>query len=805
MNLLLILQFTGYGRLRIREMKDVTKKRIVKCFWAVALLPVAVIVILLLLVWAFADIPSFEELENPDSKLATQVIAEGGEVLTTFHIENRSFVSYEDLSPNLVNAAVATEDIRFYDHSGIDFVSLGRVLFKTLLMGDSGQGGGSTITQQLAKTLYPRDDVSSSIPGVWQMRMVWIKLKEWITAVKLERNYTKEEIMDMYMNAIFFGSNAYGIQAASRTFFGKNPRDLTVEESAMLVGMVNKPTRYNPVLNPDKALERRNFVIGQMEKAGYLTKAERDSICQIPVTLSYQMLDHNAGLAPYFRDMLRRTMNAREPRRSSYAQYEDYKVDSLQWADNALYGWLNKNTKADGSRYNLDKDGLKIYTTINYKMQQYAEEAVAEHLGKDLQKAFWRDLKWKRNKPFSNDVDRETVDLLMKQARRWSDRYRMMKAQGASESEIMDSFKVKTRMRVFAWNSKGYVDTLMTPDDSIKYYKSFLRAGFMVLEPVTGHMKAYVGGPNYRYFKYDNLRQGKRQVGSTIKPFLYTLAMQEGMSPCDEVMNVPQTFIVGDRPEDTWTPKSTDRDEWIGQTVTLKWGLTKSSNNISAYLMKQFGPAAMIEMMRKMGIGSYLPEVPSLCVGSCDLSPYEMVAAYNTFPSRGVYVEPLFVTRIEDSMGNVLGEFSNRKREAISEQTAYLMANLMQGVVNSGTAVRLRVKYGLKGEMAGKTGTTNDQSDGWFIGYTPTIMGGVWVGAEDRQVHFESLALGGGSNMALPIWGIFMKKVLADGTLGVSEYDRFIAPPGMHLNLNCDGSDSDAGAAARASEDYFFE
>lgn len=805
MNLLLILQFPGHGRLRIIEMKDATKKRIVKCFWAVVLLPVAVIVILLLLVWAFADIPSFEELENPDSKLATQVIAEGGEVLTTFHIENRSFVSYEDLSPNLVNAAIATEDIRFYDHSGIDFVSLGRVLFKTLLMGDSGQGGGSTITQQLAKTLYPREDVSSSIPGVWQMKMVWIKLKEWITAVKLERNYTKEEIMDMYMNAIFFGSNAYGIQSASRTFFGKNPRDLTVEESAMLVGMVNKPTRYNPVLNPDKALERRNFVIGQMEKAGYLTKAERDSICQIPVTLSYQMLDHNAGLAPYFRDMLRRTMNAREPRRSSYAQYEDYRVDSLQWADNALYGWLNKNTKADGSRYNLDKDGLKIYTTINYKMQQYAEEAVAEHLGKDLQKAFWRDLKWKRNKPFSNDVDRETVDLLMKQARRWSDRYRMMKAQGASESEIMDSFKVKTRMRVFAWNSKGYVDTLMTPDDSIKYYKSFLRAGFMVLEPVTGHMKAYVGGPNYRYFKYDNLRQGKRQVGSTIKPFLYTLAMQEGMSPCDEVMNVPQTFIVGDRPEDTWTPKSTDRDEWIGQTVTLKWGLTKSSNNISAYLMKQFGPAAMVEMMRKMGIGSYLPEVPSLCVGSCDLSPYEMVAAYNTFPSRGVYVEPLFVTRIEDSMGNVLGEFSNRKREAISEQTAYLMANLMQGVVNSGTAVRLRVKYGLKGEMAGKTGTTNDQSDGWFIGYTPTITGGVWVGAEDRQVHFESLALGGGSNMALPIWGIFMKKVLADGTLGVSEDDRFIAPPGMHLNLNCDGSDSDAGAAARASEDYFFE
>ena len=786
-------------------MKDITRKRIVKWFWIIVTVPIAMFILLFLLVWAFADIPSFEELENPDSKLATQVIAEDGEVLTTFHIENRSYVSYEDLSPNLVNAAVATEDVRFYSHSGIDFISLGRVLFKTLLMGDSGQGGGSTITQQLAKTLYPRENVSSRIPGGRQMKMVWIKLKEWITAVKLERNYTKEEIMDMYMNTIFFGSNAYGVQAASKTFFGKNPRDLTVEESAMLVGMVNKPTRYNPVLNPDKALLRRNFVIGQMEKAGYLTKAECDSICRIPITLSYQMLDHNAGIAPYFRDMLRRTMNAREPKRSSYTQYEDYRVDSLQWADNALYGWLEKNRKADGSRYSLDKDGLKIYTTINYRMQKYAEEAVREHLSKDLQPAFWRDMKWKSNKPFAKGVDDATVDMLMKQARRWSDRYRMMKADGATDQEIEKSFNEKTRMRVFAWNSKGYVDTVMTPNDSIRYYKSFLRAGFMVLEPGTGYVKAYVGGPDYRYFKYDNLRQGKRQVGSTIKPFLYTLAMQEGMSPCDEVMNVPQTFIVGDGPEDTWTPKSTDRDEWIGQTVTLKWGLTKSSNNISAYLMKQFGPAAMIEMMRKMGIGSYLPEVPSLCVGSCDLSPYEMIAAYNTFPSRGVYIEPLFVTRIEDSMGNVIGEFSNHKREAISEQTAYLMANLMQGVVNSGTAVRLRVKYGLKGEMAGKTGTTNDQADGWFIGYTPTIMGGAWVGAEDRQIHFESLALGGGSNMALPIWGIFMKKVLADGTLGISEDDRFVAPAGMHLNLDCDGSDNDARRSGQMTEDYFFE
>ena len=782
-------------------MTDAVKKKIIKWFWILFTLPIVMVGGLIALVWAFADIPSFEELENPDSKLATQVIAEDGEILTTFHIENRSFVTFDELSQNLVNAAIATEDVRFHNHSGIDFKSLGRVAVKTLLGGDSSQGGGSTITQQLAKTLYPREDVSSRIPGVSILKMVWIKLKEWVTAVKLERSYTKDEIMNMYMNAIFFGSNAYGIKAASQTFFAKAPSELTVEEAATLVGMVNKPTRYNPALNPDKSLVRRNFVISQMEKAGFISKEMCDSIQQIPITLSYQIQDHNAGLGPYFRDMLRRTMNAKEPKRSSYAQYEDYVVDSLQWADNAFYGWLNKNTKADGSKYNLDKDGLRIYTTINYKMQKYAEEAVAEHLGKDLQKSFWRDLRWKKNKPFSNDIDPKMIDQLMKQARRWSDRYRIMKANGASEAQIRKSFTEPVKMRVFSWDKQGYVDTLMTPDDSIKYYKSHLRAAFMAIEPHTGHIKAYVGGPNYRYFKYDNVRQGKRQVGSTIKPFLYTLAMQEGMTPCDKVVNVPQTFLVNDT---TWTPKSTDKDEWIGQTVTLKWGLTKSSNNISAYLMKQYGPHAMADMMRKMGVGSYIDETYSLCVGSADISVYEMVAAYNTFPSKGVYVTPIFVTRIEDNMGNVIGEFNNTKREAIGEHTAYLMANLMQGVVNSGTGVRLRAKYGLKGEIAGKTGTTNDQSDGWFIGYTPSLTAGVWVGAEDRQVHFESLALGGGSNMALPIWGLFMQKVLKDGTLGVSENDRFV-PSGVRLELNCDGSDADAVGSAQDDESLYFD
>ena len=782
-------------------MTDNTKSKITKWFWIILTAPFAALFLMLLLVWMFARIPSFEELEHPDNKLATQVIADDGStILSTFHIENRTYVSYEELSPNLVHAAVSTEDSRFYKHSGIDTKGLARVFVKTLLMHDSSQGGGSTITQQLAKTLYPRREVKCKIPGWSSIVMVWTKLKEWTTAVKLERNYTKNEILDMYLNSVFFGSGAFGIKAASETFFAKEPADLTVEEAATLIGMVNKPTRYNPVLNPEMSLARRNFVIGRMQKNDFLTKAEADSICLIPLTVEkYQVQDHNSGTGPYFRDMLRRYMNAEKPRRNRYSTVEDYSADSLKWVQDELYGWLNKNKKANGEKYNLDKDGLRIYTTINYKMQKAAEEAVAEHLGKDLQKAFDREVKWKRNRPFSNDVDQNTVDLLMNNARRWSDRYRGAKKEGLSSDEIMAQFDKPVKMRVFSWNAKGHIDTVMTPNDSIRYYKSILRAAFVAVEPSTGHMKAYVGGPNYRYFKYDNVSQGKRQVGSTIKPFLYTLAMQEGLEPCHKVVNVPQTFEVQDT---TWTPRSTDKEEWIGRTVTLKWGLTHSSNNISAYLMGQFGPQAMAQMMRKMGIESHIDEVYSLCVGPADLSPLEMVAAYNTFPSKGVYVSPLFVTRIEDSEGNVLSEFTNKKREAISDRTAFLMVNLMQGVINHGTGIRLRAKYGLKGEIAGKTGTTNDNSDGWFIGYTPSITAGIWVGGEDRQIHFQSLALGGGSNMALPIWGIFMTKCLKEGVF--SEEDRFTAPAGLSLNLDCEGGDiAETGSRQNQQQNFF--
>ena len=776
------------------------REKFIKWFRIIVLAPFAFLLVVLLLVGIFADIPSFSELEDPKSNLATEIISEEGEILTTFHIENRSYVTYDELSPNLIAAAIATEDARFMSHSGIDFKSLARVAVKSILLGQARSGGGSTITQQLAKTLFPRDTVKSNIPGARYVVLGVNKFREWITAVKLERNYTKNEILSMYMNAIFFGSNAYGIRAASNTFFAKQPSELNIEEAALLVGMVNKPTKVNPVINPEHSLQRRNHVLNQMRKYDFIDRAVYDSVVKTPVTLAYSQQDHNSGLAPYFRDMLRRVMNAKEPDRSDYRYREDYSADSTLWKNDPLYGWLNKNLKPDGSKYNLDKDGLKIYTTINAKMQQYAEEAVVEHLGKDLQPAFFRELKWKNNRPFSNGEPKSVTDNILKQARRWSDRWRMLKQEGMTDREIEKTFDIPAKMRVFSWKGKGYIDTTMTPNDSIKYYKSFLRASFMAMEPQTGFVRAYVGGPDYRYFKYDNARQAKRQVGSTIKPFLYTLAMQEGYTPCDKVVNVPQTFIVGDT---TWTPESTDKPEWIGRHVTLKWGLTRSSNNISAYLMKQFGPFAMVDMARRLGIKTHLDPVVSLCLGPADITLYEMVGAYNTFPSRGVYVEPTFVLRIEDKAGNVLGNFTGRKREAISESTAFLMVNLMQGVVNEGTAARLRYKYVPSGPIAGKTGTTNDQSDGWFIGYVPKLTAGVWVGAEDRQVHFEGLALGGGSNMALPIWGIFMQKVLADGTLGISEYDTFLAPAGFSAVLNCSGAEDEIEGTTFANDPFF--
>ena len=779
-------------------MTDAKKKQIIKWFWILVTAPVLALLALLGIVWMFAKIPSSAELDNPDSKLATQVIAEGGEILTTYHIENRTFVAYEDLPQNLIEAAIATEDVRFYRHSGVDFKSLGRVAFKTLLLSRSSQGGGSTITQQLAKNIYERPErTKSKFPGAAKIQMVWTKLKEWIIAIKLERKYTKEEIIDMYLNKVEFGSNSFGISTAANTFFGKAPSELRTEESAVLIGMVNKPTRYNPIRNYDKSMERRNFVLGQMVKAGYLSRAACDSLQQLPISLERFKSDRVTGIAPYFRDMLRKTLYAEKPKRSAYTDIELYRADSLAWAEDPLYGWINKNTKVDGSRYHLETDGLRIYTTINYKMQRYAEEAVVEHLSKDLQKAFWKDLKAKKNAPFGADVTPAQVEQVMKSVRRQSDRWNAMRRSGVSEKEILKSFSTPTKMRVFAWEGPGYRDTVMTPDDSIRYTLSYLRAAFMAIEPSTGRVRAYVGGPNYRFFKFDNVHDGLRQVGSTIKPFLYAQAMESGMSPCEQVHNVPQVLVVNQ--DKTWTPQDPHAD---GSMVNLRWGLAHSSNSVAAWLMKQLGPEAMVRMMRKLGITCFLDPVVSLCVGAADVPVYQMVTAYNTFPSHGVYTYPMFVTRIEDSQGNVLSNFSIRQREAISEATAYKMVSLMQGVVDGGTAGRLRGRYGLRGQMAGKTGTTNDNSDGWYIGYTPTITAGVWVGCESPKVRFSSTALGQGANAALPIWGIWMKKVLEDGTLGIKSTDTFQVPEGMP-DIFCGSTATETENSE--SESYYFD
>ncbi|MBP5689974.1 MAG: transglycosylase domain-containing protein [Bacteroidales bacterium] len=798
-----------------------TRKTIVIVFWSLFGAGVLSVILLLAAARIWGDLPSFEQLEDPTNNEATLIFSADGDTLATMFRENRINVTLDNMSPYLVYAAVATEDARFYEHSGIDIPSLGRVAFKTLIGGDSSQGGGSTITQQLAKNIYEADDKRQrNIRS--KAKMVWVKMEEWVTAMQLERRYTKDEIMELYLNTVEFSYNTKGIDRAAKSFFGKQPRDLDIAESATLIAMINKPTRYNPCINPDKALERRNLVISRMAEAGFITAAEADSAKRESqdAYIHFTVQDHNAGMALYFRDMLKREMNATRPVRENYLYPEEYTADSLRWERDDLYGWVEKTRKADGSKYDLETDGLRIYTTIDSRMQRYAEEAVAEFLGGEMQPAFNKEQSRNSKAPFAAEVTQEQMDRSMRMSRRTSDRYKSLVARGASDSEIEKEFSTPVRMSVFAWKNEGTkkephwvgsrVDTTMTPTDSLKYYKNILRAAFVAVEPETGHVRAYVGGPDYRSFKFDNARQslasngefqGKRQVGSTIKPYLYTLAMQSGMNPCTPVVNVSQTFMIG--PDREWTPRSTDRGDWIGKTVTLKWGLTNSSNNISAYLMKQFGPDAMAHMMRKMGISSHLDVVPALCVGAADLSVLEMVAAYNTFPSRGVFIEPMFVTRIEDKEGNVISEFAPRRHEAISASTAYLMVDLMQGVVNAGTAQRLRSSayYNLKGQIAGKTGTTNNNTDGWFIGYTPTITAGCWVGGEDKNVH-PSMALGQGAHSALPIWGIWMKKVMADGTLGVTEHDTFTAPPGGG-GYGCTGGDSDENYTTEEEENYF--
>ncbi len=696
----------------------------------------------------FGFMPSFEDLENPTSYQASEIISSDQQILGSYYIENRTNVEYSDLSPFLVQALIATEDSRFYQHCGVDLRSLGRVFFKSILRGDRSGGGGSTITQQLAKNLFPRKNLS-------KIGLAVRKLKEWVIAAKLERNYTKNEIIAMYFNTVDFGNNAYGIKTAANTYFGKHPSDLEVDEAAILVGMLKATSYYNPVRNPENALNRRNVVFGQMQKAGFITKDQYRELAGMPLDMSrFVRQTHEEGLATYFREYLR------------------------QW----MTDWCKTHKKADGKPYDLYRDGLRIYTTINARLQAHAEDAVAEWIGGTLQNDFYKDVKGtSRYAPFSADLTKDEVNKFMDQAMRNSDRYRNMKKAGASEDEIRKAFHEKVQMKVFSWQG-GEKDTVMSPWDSLWYHKWFLHCGLMSVEPQTGYVRAYVGDISYKYFKYDNVSQGRRQVGSTFKPFVYTLAMQEGeFLPCTQVPNVPVCIPLFDGTE--WCPTNSSKNK-EGEMVSLRWALANSVNYISAYLIKRFPPEAVIDLARRMGITAPMEPVPSICLGTMDISVKEMTSAMSTYANQGIHIEPLFVTRIEDKHGIVIENFTPRHEEAMSAKTAYLMLDLMRGVVDEGSAGRLRWRYGLTQAIAGKTGTTQNHSDAWFMGITPNLTTGVWVGGELRSIHFKSMRLGQGANAALPVWGIYMKKVYEDPLLAFPQ-DDFEQPEGIDIDLKC--------------------
>ena len=714
-------------------------------------------------------VPPIEELENPNLKFATQVISDDGVVLGTWSLskENRLYVGYEDLSPNLVHALVATEDVRFSEHSGIDARAFMRALIKRGVFMQKNAGGGSTITQQLAKQFY-----SPTADNV--MERLLQKPIEWVIAVKLERYYTKEEILTMYLNKFDFLNNAVGIKTAAGTYFSKEPKDLSIEEAATLIGMCKNPSLYNPRRFNERTRGRRNVVLDQMRKAGYLTEAECDSLQALPLVLKYRPVDHNDGLATYFREYLRGVLNAKKPVKKNYRgwQMQKFYEDSLAWETNPLYGWCAKNKKKDGSNYNLYTDGLKIYTTINSRMQQYAEEAVQEHVAEYLQPRFFKEKKGRKTAPYTNQLTNEEVEAILNRSIRQSERRRVMKAAGYSDAEIMKAFNTPREMTVFTY--QGEKDTIMTPLDSIKYYKHFLRAGFMSMDPITGYVKAYVGGPNYDNFKYDMAMVGRRQVGSTIKPYLYSLAMENGFSPCDETRNVEGTYF--DENGIAWTPRNSSKKHY-GEIVTLKWGLANSNNWISAYLMSKLNPYEFVRLIHSFGVlNKEIQPTISLCLGPCEISVGEMVSAYTAFVNKGIRTAPLFVTRIEDNDGNVLATFSPQVNEVISESSAYKMLVMLRAVINEGTGGRIRRLYNITADMGGKTGTTQNNSDGWFMGFTPSLVSGCWVGGEERDIHFDRMADGQGASMALPIWGIYMNKVYADKTLGYSQEEKFDIP-----------------------------
>ena len=762
------------------------RKKFLLYFWLLIVSGIVSIGLLFLLIAtnSLGELPGFDELENPENNLASEIISEDGEILGNYSYESGSHVDFSEISPNMINALLAAEDIRFKEHSGIDGRGTLRVLFKTILQGNRSAGGGSTITQQLAKNLFGRDTTVYKNKVSKVANLALTKFKEWVTAVRLERNYTKDEIMAMYLNKVAFGNNAYGIRSAAKTYYNTSTDDLKIEEAAMLVGLINAPSRYNPRRNEERAFNKRNQVLSQMKKYNFITKSEYDSISQIPIILDFKKQDHNYGLGTYFREYIRTSIGASEPKRKHYTYESQYLEAKERWDNDPLYGWVHKHKKPNGDSYNIYTDGLKIHTTINAKMQQYAEEAVKEHLGNTIQPDLEADFKLRQLKkgyPFSEDLTNEEVEDIITLAIKRTEQYRVMRNSGISMKEIREWFNTPRKANLFSW--KGPIDTVISQRDSILYYKKFLRAGFMAMEPGTGYVKAYVGGNDIRAFQFDAVTQQKRQVGSTIKPFLYTLAMEEGKSPCDKVPNVNYSFLVGDK---RWSPKNSDSRK-AGEMVTLQWGLATSNNNISAWIVNEYTPGAVVNMIHRMGIKSFVPAVPSIVLGTADFSVHEMVGAYGTFANKGIYTEPIFVTRIEDKSGNILDSFEPKQSEPISEETAYLMIKLLQNVAKpGGTAIRLRYKYNLHNEMGGKTGTTQNHSDGWFMGVIPKLVGGVWVGAEDRSVHFGNISQGQGANLALPIWGLFLQKVYADTDLDVNYGDVFTPPLNFNYDLECD-------------------
>ncbi|TMU54992.1 penicillin-binding protein 1A [Flagellimonas algicola] len=739
----------------------------IKWFWilfGVGIFSAALI--FLLASWgAFGEMPTFEHLENPSTNLATEIISSDGKTLGKFYLEdNRTDVSYNELPQNLIDALIASEDIRYYNHAGIDargtlraFVFLGR------------RGGASTITQQLARQLFVGVSSQNIIERIQQKAM------EWVIATRLERSYTKEEIISMYLNIYDFGNNADGIRSAARIYFGKEPSNLKIEESAMLVGMLQNSSLFNPLRREELTKNKRDMVLGQLAKNDYISEAEKDSLQALEIDLNYNPESHREGLATYFRMYMQR---------------------------NWLKKWVKENPKPDGEKYNIYLDGLKIYTTIDSRMQKNAEEAVEMHM-KNLQAEFFHQNTPKRNPtaPFL-DITNGAIDTIMRSAMRRSDRWRIMSGQGKSAEEIEKSFHEKTEMNVFDWNSDSYEkDTIMTPMDSIRYYKTFLRTAMMSMEPQTGHVKAWVGGVDYKHFQYDNVIQGARQAGSTFKPFVYAAAIDQlRYSPCDSLPDNQyciEPLKHGNM--EAWCPKNSD-GKYSGKNRTLKNALANSINTVTAQLIDQVGPASVVNIAKNMGLGDNIPEVPSIALGTHDFGVYDMVGAYGTFANQGVYVKPVMVTRIEDKNGTVLYEYVPETKDVLSKDVAYAMVNLMEGVTQGGSGTRLRhtsakenqvykdvvtgYPYQLTNPIAGKTGTTQNQSDGWFMGMVPNLVTGVWVGGDDRSIHFKRLAYGQGASMALPIWALYMKKNYENEELGVS-IEPFEEPEDLSINVDC--------------------